>query len=296
MTDPYETNQWEVYEMRPGVKRARSALCQHCLLLARPREDCHCIPMVKYIYGETARIPRDRLHVWLFRGIPNLHNFPNAIWTFPSNGCLGNITILYPLWFQESTSLWSWIRPCWHISESTTSGKAFTSSLSSTRWMAVRSSLEPQKTHPFVKDCKNPNAVEWKIYWSDYHNHSLLPKTWNQFLFNSDFWIPKGLWYVTKAQVDLSEFYGQPSGSPRSSNMSSFSSCVKWIGTSMITKSTRSSCLKRCRRLQGHRLGGWERGPWGDTRQKHGSIFGGPFHEPTSVGKFLWTSNSPYQA
>lgn len=149
---------------------------------------------------------------------------------------------------------------------------------------------------PLWRIAKNPNAVEWKIYWSDYHNHSLLPKTWNQFLFNSDFWIPKGLWYVTKAQVDLSEFYGQPSGSPRSSNMSSFSSCVKWIGTSMITKSTRSSCLKRCRRLQGHRLGGWERGPWGDTRQKHGSIFGGPFHEPTSVGKFLWTSNSPYQA
>lgn len=157
MTDPYETNRWEVYEMRPWVKRARSALCQHCLLLAKPREDCHWIivyHMVKYIYGETARIPRDRLHVWLFRGIPKLHNFPNATGTFPSNGCLGNITILYPLWFQESTSLWSWIRPCWHISESTTSGKAFTSSLSSTRWMAVRSSLEPQKTHPFVKDCK----------------------------------------------------------------------------------------------------------------------------------------------
>lgn len=149
---------------------------------------------------------------------------------------------------------------------------------------------------PLWRIAKNPNAVEWKIYWSDYHNHSLLPKMWNQFLFNSDFWIPKGLWYVTKAQVDLSEFYGQPSGSPRSSNMSSFSSCVKWIGTSMITKSTRSSCLKRCRRLQGHRLRGWERRPWSDTIQKHGSIFGGPFHEPTSVGKFLWTSNSPYQA
>lgn len=120
---------------------------------------------------------------------------------------------------------------------------------------------------PFCEEFKkNPNPVEWKIYWSDYRNHPLLPKMWNQFLFKSNFWIPKGLGYVTKAQVDLSEFYGQPS--PRSSNMSSFSSCVKWIGTSMITKSNGSSCLKR-RRFQGHRLGVWERGPWGDTLQKH---------------------------